>query len=606
MHIFTRKHIAIFAAILCMSGIKAAEAPAIEWAKLFDGDTNAGDQSTAVAVSSNNEIYWLNTLGSTDAAPDCRFDGSVIFTGSPYSGTSYANNFALTKTDADGKEVWTVYSNSGDFASTTGGIATLYDGSVVFIAKVRHTDGYTDKPLCIVDAAGRAHEFGSAVEKRYYNLVLGKCDANGNISWLRIIDVDHGACPSGAKDFIADAVKVCNPVVDADGNIFIGGNFCMPLTFEKEHSTNETVTPRNTASWSGDAQKASGDMFIAKLDAEGYLLDCLSPEGAVQTTEQVLGLEAVGGKIYFHGLSVASDSAAPVTFGGKNLKASEISSPFVGCLEAGDMTVEWLTCLLGDKVDGKYGYQNSTISIVGSSLWLTSQFNGKYSCADYADKFIQSQQGTQREGMLVKFDCTDGSWLAAADSRDGFGDTGIGAYLAALQNPSHTDKVYVFGYLMNAAKGVFLRGYDATTLEADTTEDWSLVTGGGVPSACKLAYNPSEGVAYFTARGNGAFKPLGASDTAAPSKWAVCAAKVKLPDNLTSGIGNVSAVTSDGIEVSGAPGKIVIRSAQDANVTIYDLCGRVVSNMAVAGGADAEVSVEAGIYIAAGTKVLVK
>ena len=96
--------------------LMAAEAPAVEWANLFDGTTSAGDQSSAILAVSGG-AYWLNTLGSTESAPDLFYAGEKIFTGSLYNGTSQNNNFALTKTDSDGKAIWTIYSTSGDYAA---------------------------------------------------------------------------------------------------------------------------------------------------------------------------------------------------------------------------------------------------------------------------------------------------------------------------------------------------------------------------------------------------------------------------------------------------------------------------------------------------------
>ena len=124
-------------------------------------------------LPAGNAIYWLNTLGSTDAAPDICYNGEYLFTGSPYSaGTSYANNISLTRTDASGAALWSVYSNSGDYASGEGALAVAADGSVVFVGKVRHTDGCLDRQLALVDAAGNTTSFGTAVERRYYSLVM--------------------------------------------------------------------------------------------------------------------------------------------------------------------------------------------------------------------------------------------------------------------------------------------------------------------------------------------------------------------------------------------------------------------------------------------------
>ena len=205
MHIFTHK--ALFAAALMTCPQAFAAAPEVAWINLFDGNTAAGDNNIAVATAGGNAIYWLNTLGSTDAAPDICYNGEYLFTGSPYSaGTSYANNISLTRTDASGAALWSVYSNSGDYASGEGALAVAADGSVVFVGKVRHTDGCLDRQLALVDAAGNTTSFGTAVERRYYSLVMARVSPEGAIEWLRTVDVAHGASPDGSKDFVSDAV----------------------------------------------------------------------------------------------------------------------------------------------------------------------------------------------------------------------------------------------------------------------------------------------------------------------------------------------------------------------------------------------------------------
>ncbi|MDE6526451.1 MAG: hypothetical protein K2L75_04275, partial [Muribaculaceae bacterium] len=201
------------------------------WINLFDGATTAGDNNIAVATAGVDNIYWLNTLGSTDLAPDLYYAGEKIFTGSPYdAGSSYANNIALTKTDSSGAALWTVYSNSGDYASGDGGMAVDADGSVVIVCKVRHTDGYLDRDLTLVDANGSTYSFGGTVDSRYYSLVMARVSSEGVIEWLRTVEVGHGASPDGSKDFVADAVSAKAVAIDNDGNIYVGGSFSMPLT----------------------------------------------------------------------------------------------------------------------------------------------------------------------------------------------------------------------------------------------------------------------------------------------------------------------------------------------------------------------------------------
>ncbi|MDE6612085.1 MAG: hypothetical protein K2K22_05945, partial [Muribaculaceae bacterium] len=286
------------------------------WINLFDGATTAGDNNIAVATAGVNNIYWLNTLGSTDLAPDLYYAGEKIFTGSPYdAGSSYANNIALTKTDSSGAALWTVYSNSGDYASADGGMAVDADGSVVIVGKVRHTDGYLDRDLTLVDANGSTYSFGGTVDSRYYSLVMARVSSEGVIEWLRTVEVGHGASPDGSKDFVADAVSAKAVAIDNDGNIYVGGSFSMPLTFTTATGT-ATISARNTTSWNGASQTACGDMFIARFDADGYYTGSIKAEGNALKSEQILDLVLEGGKLYATGTAL-SDSESSATFGGK-------------------------------------------------------------------------------------------------------------------------------------------------------------------------------------------------------------------------------------------------------------------------------------------------
>lgn len=605
MHFFTHKALLAVALITCPQAF-AGTAPEVAWINLFDSNTTAGDNNIAVATAGGNAIYWLNTLGSTDAAPDIFYNGEYLFTGSPYSaGASFANNIALTRTDASGAALWSVYSNSGDYASGDGALAVAADGSVVFVGKVRHTDGCLDRQLALVDAAGNTTSFGTAVERRYYSLVMARVSPEGAIEWLRTVDVAHGASPDGSKDFVADAVSAKAVAIDDEGNIYVGGSFNMPLTFTTADGT-ATITARNASEWNGSSQSSCSDLFIARFDADGFYTGALKAEGAAMATEKILDLVYADGMLYATGSATAATDAG-ATLGGKELKAGTSVSPFVAAVSP-SLEVKWLGCIGSEPVAGSKSaaWQNAHVTATGGNLWLASMANGVYTSFSDASKSVSTQQGTLREGLLVKFDAATGEWLAAADSRDGFGDTVLGGYLKAIQNPSRTDKVYVYGYLMNSTKGVFFRGYDAETLAADTEEDWYVISGGGAPSALGMAYDPSTARAYVATRGSAVFKTSGALVSETPMKWAVAAARVDLPGEFHTGVENVADGNSASFELTAGRGTLSLSSTEAVSVAVYDLAGRVVAVLSAGEGSSATVNVSPGIYVAAGKKVLVR
>lgn len=230
MQISTRLCSALIAGLMASSAF-AADDICARWVKAFDGKTSAGDNGTEIAIDTNGNALFLNTLGSKEGATDIYFGGQLLFEGGPYIGTSNDNNFDLTKVDAAGNPLWTIYTKSGDCASSQGGVAIAADGGVVFVAKVRQTDGKTD-PVTFVDATGATFDITFDSKKRYYCLVIAKANADGKITWIKKIDVDHGKAPASDNDFTAEAIYCRGVAVAQDGNIFIGGNFRMPVLFE--------------------------------------------------------------------------------------------------------------------------------------------------------------------------------------------------------------------------------------------------------------------------------------------------------------------------------------------------------------------------------------
>lgn len=598
MKISTRT-LSSFAAVLGMSfSLMAAETVSMEWANLFDGTTTAGDQSTAV-LGVKNGAYWLNTLGSTESAPDLFYAGTKIFTGALYVGTSQNNNFALTKTDADGKALWTIYSTSGDYAANEGALAEAADGSVIFLSRARHTDGMLDKPLNLVDASGKTFEFGGTVENRYYIGVIGKTDANGNIQWIRLITPDNTKTVGGETVNLSDVFTAKSLVLDAEGNIYVAGGFSAPLAFAKAENATEKITPRNSAEWAGKGT-APADSYIAKLGADGYYKASVQTEGDTFTTDAILSMTIDGANLYVTGTATAEEGLK-ASFGGEEFTATTLATPFIASFSTATLEAEWLKTLTPGKVEDKYGYQNPALSANGATLWLTALFNGSFTDGT---KTISSVTPSTREGLLVKFDKATGEWLAAADSRADWNDTALGGYLAAVQNPADDSKVYVYGYVMNAATGAYLRGYNAQDLTPVTDENWILVKGGGVPTAICFKYLPEEGTAYLTVRGNKAFEPLGLEATAAPTGWAVMAGKLALPEGLTAGV--EAAATAAEYTVLGGKGCITISAAEACTTAVYDLAGRAAATVKLAAGETATLTLAPGLYIAGGKKVIVK
>ena len=87
MQISTRLCSALIAGLMASSAF-AADDICARWVKAFDGKTSAGDNGTEIAIDTNGNALFLNTLGSKEGATDIYFGGQLLFEGSPYIGTS--------------------------------------------------------------------------------------------------------------------------------------------------------------------------------------------------------------------------------------------------------------------------------------------------------------------------------------------------------------------------------------------------------------------------------------------------------------------------------------------------------------------------------------
>ena len=505
--------------------------PEFAWANLFDGATTAGDQTQGISIAGDGSVYWHNIGGSTESAPDISYAGEVLFQGAPYNaGASNSGNLCIMKTDGDGNLLWNLHSTTSDFSSNTGGVAATSEDGVIFTAKVRHTDGRLDDDMILVDGKGETHTFDWKVDRRYYRLLVGCLDADGSLKWTRFIDLSTAPAPAAtgnSADFTADAAEITNPVVDADGNIYIGGYFRADMTISGENG-DVVLHPHNISTWTGDTQQNTGSLYVLKFNAEGEYVASLLDEGEADQSK-ILGLDIDGDKIYINGSLL--NAAGEQKLGGVSYTGEGTFTPLIACIDT-ELTPVWVKTFKGEPIGGKYGYQNTSVTACNGDLWLVGMFNGTVSDPANPDNSFESTTGNIREGFILKLDAATGEWIKGVNSRESYPSiTMITGYLKAVQSPWHPEKVYVFGYVMTGADaGVFMRTYDATTLTSDADSAWKLATGGGVPTAydCSFNENGEHPLLYFTARGNKAFV-LGDYTTPAPQAWGVLMACYELP-----------------------------------------------------------------------------
>lgn len=532
--------------------------PEVQWAKLVETQT-ASCQANSVSVASSNDVYWLFTLGSHEKALESYWGDEVLFSGTPYpesAGNSSSQDLALIKTDGDGNVRWVLHSLPGECMSNEGRVIATKDGGAVLSASIRHTSGFTDKSYTIIDGKGVSHDLGWVLEDshRYVRVLLMKVDAQGGLLWYTMIDVDHSPAPAASgvySEYTPVGVYSYGLALDDGENIYMTGSQKMDLYLKKADGTDVTIPCRNNKTYTGDSQQNVGDMYLIKFDNQGKYLKHIKTQGTA-VKEALGGVCYSEGAIYIDGY-IWGDGTSE-TFGGVQLNPSESFSPVVACLDT-DLNVKWARCLQGEKVNNKHAYQNYSLTKAGDVMYLVGQYNLKIS-DPRSGKSVSSTQGNVREGFIIKLDAVTGDWISASNSRDSFtgtDGTGLTGYFRAFVNPSRPDKIYVFGYVMNATYGVFIRPYDANTLTADPDDAWYVIAKGGVPTCQVMAYDPSRGEAYITARGNQAFLPLGGELTETPRrKWdggscyACIATKFILPSEMTSSVDGVSVDDSDG------------------------------------------------------------
>ncbi len=522
-----------------MAGAEVS-APTWRWGQVVDGTTAAGDNCIANTVTTDGSCLWLGSYATTFGSTDIKFGSSLLFS---TEGTAAADvtaaNLCLLKTDQNGGLSWQLHTLGADCASANGGVAGTSDGGCVFAATLRHADVSAMPVIKVIDGAGTEYSLPWEPTQRSYSILAGKTNAAGAIQWMRLYHVDTTPGPAAAgntADFWSNCINLGNIAVDSQDNIYMIMNLRNTLAVAAADGATVNVEVHNNADWTGDSQKASGDFVLLSLDNQGYYRNHLNIEGSCQVAYgQRVAVNA--DRVYAQGYITGNGNT--LTVGDNTLAPSTVMSPTLICTDT-NLDVAWAKCFAGATVGGKYGFQYTNLNVVANTLWMTGMFNLAFGDGTNS---VSSTQGTVREGLILKLDAGNGSWLGACTSRDGnfnqpsaVANTGLTGYMGLIQPDPDKSRIYVFGYVMNAAVGVFLREYDAETLKPNLADgQYNIITGGGVPTAICSAFDSGNGALFVAARGNKAFAPFGGTPSAAPSNWAVYMSRFDLPqDTATS------------------------------------------------------------------------
>ena len=287
-------YLTIIAALAAITASAQSENINTSWANLFEACPPTMGCDMALT---SDAIYYVMLSGTTQGAGESGFPkefsdptlsiyygGNKICTGAPYEGASYNNNINVVKTDRDGNFEWVIYSTSGEFAD--GRVTTAADGGIYVATKVRHTDNMRTSNIIITDATGTTTtldwQLESEEDSRYYRGMLMKIDAGGTLQWLRTIDVSTAAQPGATGNYVNgthDAISIDDIIADDSGNCYVAGQYRNPMSLYRADGTTLALTPHNTDGWNGDTQETRGDMFVAKFDADGYIIDTFTTQG---------------------------------------------------------------------------------------------------------------------------------------------------------------------------------------------------------------------------------------------------------------------------------------------------------------------------------------
>ena len=560
----------------------APTAPTAEWANFVDGPLASGSMTRSIkATADGSAIYWMGSAATHSAGDAATYAGETIFTSPVDVQRNTNNNLIIMRLDAQGKKVWSLYSSYGEAISNTGGLDILPDGSIVFVAVMRHDEkaDMLAHPLTIVDGTGASTDVYPAVEE-YRNVgIVGHLSAEGKLLGYGVIDVDAmDVTVDGVTKKVRAGLFVDDLAVAPDGNIFICGNYRAAMHLKDEAGNTVTLMPKYINGWDADAQKGAGDMYMLKLTPEGRLISMLEAQGKGITNGHINNVVYDRGILYLYGrYDVVSGEDFTATLAGAPLSSTGVVNLYVAAIDASTFASEWHTNIVGEKdSNNSCVMQNSGISVGNGNLWFCGQYNGKFYPQGNEELGVTSTN-RMREGMLVKFDAATGKWIKGVSSPASFSGaySGLTAYQDALVNTTTPDKVYVFGYTMKNTVGVFLRPYNANTLEADPEDSWSLVTGvkgtgfnAAMPIAFNIEYAPKAGLAFTDARGKGGMCAAGLEVAGTGSgHFAIQIAKFRLPEQLFDGVSDIIADNDN----AAAP------------VEYYDLQGRRVGDTPAAG-----------------------
>lgn len=443
---FTFLLVAVLVWVAAASAQDAQSLLSFNWAHSIDGGTSAGDNIFDMAKSKDGSYFMANSFGTTnqsrgvnfDSEPLVGVDGNAI-QGSPYTGTSNNANLLLQKVSNTGSVEWSAYTKKGDISDAF--LASTSDGGLIVTLKTRAwvEEAGLDNILEYVDAAGATTTIKDMnTQASEYRFLVLKIDADGKLVWSRLI---NGLVRTDTKYATKNNAYVYSCVVDDADNIYLAGNYRTELYFKKSDGSKETLVSKNAANWNGDSQGTVGDLFLVKLDKNGYFSKSLLADGTASLAF-FDKMAYADGKIYVDG-RVQGDGTT-MTLGGKAVNAStERQTQILLSVNTEDLSVNYVNALTSvANNSNRFVLQNKAAQYINGDVYFTGLLNGGFRAEGATTDLINSNAAMLKPYVL-KVNPATGEASQAAIRTEG----GIGGFYGVYEGK---DKLYAFGYDMSA------------------------------------------------------------------------------------------------------------------------------------------------------------
>lgn len=391
------------------------------WAKQLT--TSNATQGSQIAWAKGGGIFVIGDAGTKTASEEIKLGDDLLGYGVDYGGNSTNCNLVLNKLDAAGNLLWTVISCGGETASNETCIAPTNDGGVVAFFKMRHTQGYETSPIKFKDATGSETTLDWSITgtNRYYNAYVVKVNAQGAITWITPIEVNH-VTDATTYPAISEGTNIGTGVytyaveIDAAGNVYIAGRMVAALTID-----GTTIAVHNTSA--NTINNVGGNMFLIKLDSNGNYINHIV-SGGTSGKERITNLAIDGNSIYL--LAAITGATGGSTFSLGNIEATSTGTfeSFATAKLDLDLTPQWFKFYESNLTGSAINSPNLTIG--DDELFIGTY--GKMGLPDVGGSPFSAS--LTRQAIMLKANAQDGALTAAMKknvNQEGYVDAFMGS-----------------------------------------------------------------------------------------------------------------------------------------------------------------------------------